>query len=690
MSTSKLTEVKLPAYFYDFELLKQTRLLQVAIEEKEASRPLASFRKAKFLKKNNDFDEYQKFIYISRYSKWSEEQKRRETWPETIRRYLDFLEVRLKKVNNYILSEQLRNQLEKAIHNHEIMPSMRCLMAAGKALDRDNVAGYNCSFLNIDHPRAFDEAMYILMCGTGVGFSVESKFVDRLPKVPNEILDSNNMIIVEDSKIGWAKAFRKLISLLYSGLSPQWDVSQVRPKGAPLKTMGGRASGPDPLVDLMTFTKKIFNESKGRKLSPIQCHDIMCKVGEIVIVGGVRRSALISLSDINDTELRTAKVGSWWEENPHRALANNSACYDKKPQLETFMDEWLSLIKSKSGERGIFNREASKLQALKTNRRDPNFDFGTNPCSEIILRSEEFCNLTECVIRSDDSLENVRRKVRLATILGTFQATLTDFRYLRKSWKENTEEEALLGVSLTGIFDNTFYSFPSEDLKNELNNLKELAIKTNATFAKKLSINQAAAITCIKPSGTVSQLVDSGSGIHPRYGRYYLRTVRISKNDPICKFMDASGIYNEDDVMQPQNTSVFYFPQMSPKSSITRKDLTAMNHLDLWKLYNTHWCEHKPSVTINVKDEEWIDVQKWIWDNFDSCSGVSFLPYDDTSYKQAPYQEITEEEYMHWMEKFDKKLNWNELATYEEEDSTQSSQTLACSSGSCEMVDIVN
>ena len=688
MIKNESTEVNLPDYLYDFELLKQTRLLQISLEEKEAASPLTSFRRAKFLKKNNVFDEYQKFIYASRYSRWNEKEQRREFWEETVKRYLDFFETHLKKENNYTLPAKLRRQLEKAISNLEIMPSMRCLMTAGEALQRDNVAGYNCSFLNIDHPKSFDEAMYILMCGTGVGFSVEKKFVEKLPKVPEEILDSSEVIVVEDSKIGWATAFRKLVSLLYAGRIPRWDTSQIRPKGSPLKTMGGRASGPEPLVELMKFVINVFNESKGRKLSPLQCHDIMCKVGEIVIVGGVRRSALISLSDIDDTELRTAKTSSWWEKNPQRALANNSACYDKKPELETFMDEWLSLIKSRSGERGIFNREASKLQVLRTNRRDPNFDFGTNPCSEIILRSEEFCNLTECVLRPEDTLDDVKRKVRLATILGTFQATLTNFRYLRKNWKHNTEEEALLGVSLTGIFDNKFFSTPSEGLKNELNDLKELAIKTNLNFAKKLSINQAAAITCIKPSGTVSQLVDSGSGIHPRYGRYYLRTVRISKNDPICKFMAENGVYNEDDVMKPENTSVFYFPQMSPNSSTTRKELTAMEHLEIWKLYNTHWCEHKPSVTINVKEKEWIDVQKWIWDNFDACSGVSFLPYDDTTYKQAPYQEISEEEYLDHMEKHNAELNWERLSDYEKEDRTQSSQTLACSSGSCEVVDL--
>ncbi len=451
MIKNESTEVKLPDYLYDFELLKQTRLLQISLEQKEAASPLASFRRAKFLKKNNDLDEYQKFIYASRYSRWNEKEQRREFWGETVKRYLDFFETHLKKKNNYTLPARLRKQLEKAISNLEIMPSMRCLMTAGEALKRDNVAGYNCSFLNIDNPKSFDEAMYILMCGTGVGFSVEKKFVEKLPKVPDEIVESSEIILVDDSKIGWATAFRKLISLLYAGRIPRWDVTQIRPKGSPLKTMGGRASGPEPLVELMEFAIKIFNESKGQKLSCLQCHDIMCKIGEIVIVGGVRRSALISLSDIDDTELRTAKNSSWWEENPQRALANNSACYDKKPELETFMDEWLSLIKSRSGERGIFNREASKLQVLRTNRRDPNFDFGTNPCSEIILRSEEFCNLTECVLRSDDTLDDVKRKVRLATILGTFQATLTDFRYLRKNWRHNTEEEALLGVSLTGI-----------------------------------------------------------------------------------------------------------------------------------------------------------------------------------------------------------------------------------------------
>ena len=581
-------------------------------------------------------DTYSQFISKSRYSRYLPEKRRRENWNETVARYFNFMEDHLLKNNNYALTRDLRNELEQAVLNLDVMPSMRAIMTAGKALERDNTAGYNCSYLPIDDPKAFDEAMYILLCGTGVGFSVEQRYVNQLPEVPEQLFDSQTTIVVADSKEGWAKALRQLVALLYSGEVAKWDLSKVRPAGQRLKTFGGRASGPGPLEELFKFTISKFKGAAGRRLSSIECHDILCKIGEVVVVGGVRRSAMISLSDLQDDKMRNAKSGSWWEQNGQRALANNSATYEQKPDTSQFLHEWTSLYDSHSGERGIFSREASVKQAAKNGRRDPNYEFGTNPCSEIILRPYQFCNLTEVVVRADDTVDTLKKKVRIATILGTFQATLTHFPYLRKIWQKNTEEERLLGVSLTGILDNKMMGEVSDATAKNLEQLRQVAVDTNLQFSTDIGIPQSAAITCVKPSGTVSQLVDSASGIHTRHSPYYIRRVRGDKKDPLSTFMINAGIPAEDCVMRPESTVVFSFPQKSPKGARTRDDIDAIKHLELWMQYQRHWCEHKPSVTISVKEDEWMDVGAWVWRNFDEISGISFLPHDGVSYRQAP------------------------------------------------------
>ena len=628
-------------------------------------------------------DLYQQFIAKSRYSRFLPNQGRREDWEESVQRYMDFITKKLQEEQNYTLSDQLRAELTSAVVNLEVMPSMRAIMTAGKALERDNTAGYNCSYLPIDDPKAFDEAMYILLCGTGVGFSVEQKYVNQLPEVPDQLFNSETIIMVADSKEGWAKALRQLIALLYSGEVPKWDLSKVRPAGTRLKTFGGRASGPAPLEELFKFTIQKFKGAIGRRLSSIECHDILCKIGEVVVVGGVRRSAMISLSDLEDDRMRNAKAGAWWEHNGQRALANNSATYEAKPDIGLFLQEWTSLYHSHSGERGIFSREASKAQAEKNGRRNPNYDFGTNPCSEIILRPYQFCNLTEVVVRADDTFETLKNKVRIATILGTFQSTMTHFPYLRKVWSKNTEEERLLGVSFTGILDNEWMGTVSEDTAKKLEALREEAIRTNADISNALGIPQSAAITCVKPSGTVSQLVNSASGIHTRHSPYYIRRVRGDKKDPLTQFMAAAGVPAEDCVMRPESTVVFSFPQKAPEGARTREALTAVQHLDLWLMYQRHWCEHKPSVTISVKEFEWMDVGAWVWRNFDEISGVSFLPYDGGTYRQAPYEECTKEEYEALLAKMPKNLDWHSLV--EVDDNVEGAQTLACVAGHCEI-----
>jgi ribonucleoside-diphosphate reductase alpha chain len=643
--------------------------------------------------------EYQQFIHLSRYSRWLENKGRRETWEETVNRYFNFFDKHLAIFTKGKLSKAEREELRQAVLNLEVLPSMRCLMTAGEALERDNIAGYNCAYVHINRVRAFDEILYVLMCGTGVGFSVERQFVEKLPTIAEEFSDSDTLINVADSKQGWAKAFRELISLLIVGQIPKWDVSKVRPAGARLKTFGGRASGPRPLEDLFKFTVETFRKSAGRKLTSIECHDIVCKIAEIVVVGGVRRSALISLSELGDERMRNAKSGAWWEANPQRALANNSVAYKEKPEIGTFMQEWLSLYNSKSGERGIFNRAAAQKTVSKLgDRRDPNHEFGTNPCSEIILRDREFCNLTEIIIRPTDTVEDLLRKARIAAILGTMQASLTNFQYISSEWSKNCKEEALLGVSMTGQLDNKMMLSMSDNsdlllpssLPNILETVKNKTIEVNTEWAKRLGINPAAAITCVKPSGTVSQLTDAASGMHPRHSQYYIRTVRADIKDPLCQMMQEAGFPSEPCVMRPDHTRVFSFPMKSPDGCLTRNDLTAIEHLNLWLTYQRHWCEHKPSITITVREHEWMDVGAWVYEHFDEVSGISFLPHSDHSYKQAPYQDCTKEEYETLLAQMPKNVNWSDLSKYEKEDRTAGSQTYACSGDKCELVDLTS
>jgi ribonucleoside-diphosphate reductase alpha chain len=623
--------------------------------------------------------DYQTFIHKSRYAKYYDGYGR-EFWTDTVERYMI-------NVVNALLDSKVCREIESAILNTDIMPSMRALMTAGPALDRDNTAGYNCSYLPVDDPKSFDEAMYILLCGTGVGFSVERQYVSKLPEIP-QLFDSETTIVVKDSKEGWAKAFRQLLALLWAGEIPQWDIGLVRPAGARLKTFGGRASGPAPLVELFNFAITTFKAAQGRKLSSIECHDLMCFIGQIVVVGGVRRSAMISLSNLSDDRMRHAKSGQWWETAPWRALANNSVGYTEKPDMETFMREWTALVASKSGERGVFNRQACVDLAAKHGRRDPNYEFGCNPCSEISLRPYQFCNLTEVVVRSTDTIDDLERKVRLATILGTVQSTYTKFPYLRKVWQKNTEEERLLGVSLTGVMDNPLMTSKNQGLEQTLEHLRSVAVNTNAEFAGMLNIPVSAAITCNKPSGTVSQLVDSASGIHARHSAYYIRTVRGDNKDPLTQFMKDKGIPNEPCVMKGDTTTVFSFPVKSPENAVTRNDMTAIEQLELWLTYQRHWCEHKPSVTISVRDAEWMEVGAFVYKHFDEMSGVSFLPHTDHTYQQAPYQDCTKEEYEELLAKMPTSIAWSELTEYESEDNTAGSQTMACTGDSCELVDL--
>ena len=624
--------------------------------------------------------DYQTFIATSRYARWLEEEGRRETWGETVGRYMT-------NIVSPWLTPTIEEEICDAILSLEVMPSMRSLMTAGKSSARDNTCMYNCSYLPVDDPKAFDEAMFILLCGTGVGFSVERQFITKLPEVPS-LFESDTTIVIKDSKEGWAKGLRQVLALLWAGEIPKWDVSKVRPAGARLKTFGGRASGPAPLVDLFNFSVSTFKAAQGRKLSSIECHDLMCKIGEVVVVGGVRRSAMISLSNLSDDRMRHAKSGNWWELNSQRALANNSVSYTEKPDSMSFMREWVSLMESGSGERGVFNREASKKQAAKNGRRNADYEFGTNPCSEIILRPNQFCNLTEVVIRDNDTLDDLTRKVRLATILGTIQSTYTHFPYLRKMWTDNTSEERLLGVSLTGIMDNPLMTLKNAGLGKTLQHLKEVAVETNKEWAEQLGIPVSTAITCVKPSGTVSQVVDSASGIHARHSPYYIRTVRGDNKDPLTQFMMDQGIPNEPDVMKPDATTVFSFPMRSPMGAVHTADTTALEQLEMWLMYQRHWCEHKPSVTINVKSEEWFAVGAFVYEHFDEMSGVSFLPFNEHTYQQAPYQECAATDYHILLDQMPRSIDWNKLSEYEQEDNTSGMQTMACTGDVCEMVDI--
>ena len=642
-------------------------------------------------------NDYQNFIALSRYARWLPEKKRRETWEETVARYFDFMEEHLKENTNQELIPKTRKVLEDAVLNLEVMPSMRALMTAGKALKENNIAGYNCAYLSVDHWKAFDECLYVLMHGTGVGFSVERQFVNKLPEVPAEMVDVDDVVVVVDSKEGWQSAFRKLITYLYDGEMPKWDFSKVRPKGARLRTFGGRASGPEPLVDLFNFSTNLFKEAVGRKLTSYECHRMMCKIAEVVVVGGVRRSALISLSNLTDERMRSAKSGQWWSDTPEMALSNNSVCYTEKPDIGIFMKEWTSLYESKSGERGIFNREAAIKQVASIGRRDTDHHFGCNPCSEIILRDGQFCNLTEVVVREADTQKDILRKVRLATILGTFQASLTDIKRLRPKWVKNTEEEALLGVSLTGIMDNSFMNGSNTDrghygkrsLPDFLSDLRKESVEVNRHWSELLGISQATATTAIKPSGTVSQLVDSASGIHTRHNDYYLRRVRADAKDPIAQLMEDQGIPCEADVMKPNSVKVFTFPMKAPEGAILRNERTAIEQLELWLTYQRYYCEHKPSVTISVREHEWMEVGAWTYKHFDEVSGVSFLPHSDHSYQQAPYEDCTKAEYTKLAKKMPKSVNWDLISEYELTDMTVGTKTLACTGSICELVDLV-
>ena len=630
--------------------------------------------------------DYQNFIHLSRYSRWIDKEERRENWKETIDRYLSFMSDHLKDNYNYTIPDDMYSEIETSMLKLEVLGSMRALMTAGPALKRENIAGYNCSYLPIDSPRSFDECLYILMNGTGVGFSVERQYVNKLPTIPDiDFESSDDLISVADSKEGWARALRDLISFLYTNRIPKIDTSKIRPAGARLKTFGGRASGPEPLIDLFDFTINTFKKAKGRKLTSIECHDIMCKIGQVVVVGGVRRSALISLSNLTDERMRMAKSGEWWVDNPQRALANNSVCYTEKPDIGIFMKEWLSLYESKSGERGIFNRISAKEKASSNNRRNGEIDFGTNPCCEIILRPYQFCNLSEVVCRYNDTIETILDKVRIATILGTFQATLTNFNYLRKRWKDTTEEERLLGVSLTGIMDCPAVYNASEE---ELQWLKERAVIVNKNLSTEIGINQSTAVTCVKPSGTVSQLVDAASGIHARHNDYFIRTVRGDNKDPLTEFMRDMNIPNEPDFTSPDSVTVFSFPMKSPDNAVCRNDMSALEQLELWLKIANNYCEHKPSVTISVKEHEWLEVGSWCWNNFGALSGISFLPFSEHTYKQAPYQDIDKDMYLDLSTKMPLSIDWNELQQYEKGDTTTGTQELACTGGVCEIVDI--
>ena len=621
---------------------------------------------------------YQEYIHLSRYARWNEEENRRESWEETVERYVGFFSSKFGE-------KYPKQKMKSAIMDMQVMPSMRALMTAGKALERDNVAGYNCSFLAVDHPRAFDECMFVLMCGTGVGFSVERQFVSKLPHVPDEFHESETTIVVADSKIGWATAYKELINLLYAGAIPKWDMSKVRPAGARLKTFGGRASGPKPLEDLFKFTINVFKNASGRKLTSIECHDVICKIADIVVVGGVRRSALISLSNLSDDRMRNAKNGQWWMDNVQRALANNSAVYTERPDIEIFMKEWLALIESKSGERGIVNRAAIQRKIKDIGVRDPSFDFGLNPCAEIFLRPAGFCNLSEVIIRENDTLETLKEKVEMATILGTFQSTLTEFRYLRPIWKKNAEEERLLGVSMTGIMDHPILSKVSEEAAQWLKQLKQVAISVNNEWSEKLGINSSAAITCVKPSGTVSELVQSSSGIHPKYSEYYIRTVRGSNEDPITKLLLSAGVPGEPDVTKPEKTTVFSFPLYAGSFGVTRDKMSAIEQLEHQKMFNENWCDHNVSITVYVREDEWLEVGSWIYKNWNNVYATSFLPHSDHVYAQAPFQEITKEQYEEFVAKMPT-VDWTKLSDFEKEDKTEAQQNLACVAGVCSII----
>lgn len=627
----------------------------------------------------------QQFIHKSRYARYLDDKQRRETWDETVQRYMDFAEEHIATKHQKALPEweKVKTDIQNGMLGLHIMPSMRLLMTAGEAVKRDNIAAYNCFYTAIDKKRKFADVLHILLCGTGVGFSCERQEIAKLPSIAEKFEITDDVIVVQDSKKGWSSAYKKLISALYSGELPKIDYSKVRPAGARLKVFGGRASGPQPLKELFDFTINVFKHANGRKLNSVEVHDICCKIAEVVVVGGVRRSALISLSNLSDRRMREAKIGAWWEDNPQRALANNSAVYTERPDMETFMEEWMSLVKSKSGERGIFSRVAAQKQAARWGRRDPDAAYGVNPCSEIILLpTGQFCNLSEVVVRAEDTFETLKTKVELCAILGTFQSSLTDFDFVDGVIKENCEKERLLGVSMTGVMDHKTLNTVSNESSTWLQELRSHARAVNSEWSKLFEINESAAITCCKPSGTVGQLTNVGTGgLHPRFSQYYIRTVRQDNKDPLTAFLKTQGIYNEPDVMKPGDTTVFSFPVAGPKDAVFRDDRTAIQQLEHWLMFQRDWCEHKPSITIYVKEHEWMAVGDWVYNNFDEVSGVSFLPFSDHSYRQAPFQPISEEEFKEWDSKTPKNIDWE--AFVEIDDQTVSSQELACTGGTC-------
>jgi ribonucleoside-triphosphate reductase (thioredoxin) len=637
--------------------------------------------------------QYQNFIAVSRYARYNDATDSRETWDQTVDRYTDFICSQVEKYNGYTVPAKLKARIRENILNLKVMPSMRALMTAGPALERDNLCSYNCSFIPVNSARSFDEALYVLMNGTGLGFSVESKYVSQLPPVNEHFEKTSTTVVVEDSKAGWARALREIIALLWQGQIPDYDVSKVRPAGARLRTFGGRASGPEPLIDLFHFITKTFKGAAGRQLTPLECHDMMCKIGEVVVVGGVRRSALISLSDLSDREMAKCKSGAWWKEHPHRRLANNSAVYDQKPSVGVFLEEWTALYDSKSGERGVYNRENARRSARKTGRRNPDLVQGLNPCAEINLREFGLCNLSEVIVEPGDTLDDLKEKIEVATILGTFQSTLTRFKYLRKIWKDNAEDERLLGVSLTGQMGHKVLSGQEglDQLAQWLDSMKAVAVETNKTFAGKLGIKPSASITTVKPSGTVSQLTNSASGMHPWYSEFYIRSVRADNKDPMTQFMKDHGIPNEPDIYAADTTTVFSFPIAAPEGALTSADLTAVQHLDVWLTYKRFWTEHNPSITVQVAEDEWVAVADWVYKNFDDVGGVSFLPHEGShTYDQAPYKRCSEEEYKAVLAKMPEDIRWKDLAFYETGDQTTGSQTLACTSGSCDVVDLID
>lgn len=623
---------------------------------------------------------YAEFIFYQMYSRWIDKLGRRETWIETVDRFMDFMKANMGDK----LSIQEYRDIRLGILNQDICPSMRLFWSAGEPCRKSNVWAYNCSYIAPTKLQDFGEIMYILMCGAGLGFAVESENVQQLPQIKKQIGGKLKTHVVKDSKEGWADAFVLALNTWFSGKDIEFDYSKVRPAGARLKTAGGRASGPQPLINLMNFTKEKILAKQGRRLSNIDVHDIVCQIGLIVVAGGVRRSALISLSELEDVEMRDAKKGQFYLTQPQRSMSNNSAIYDDKPTAEQFLDEWTALIKSKSGERGIYNRGSLAKQVpprrWETLKNQP--QPGLNPCGEINLRSKQFCNLTSIVVRGNDTEESLRRKMELATILGTYQATLTNFGYLSKDWKKNCEEECLLGVSITGYYD-------SELVRNDqvLQMLRDVGVETNKKYAERFGINQSAAITCVKPHGNSSQMLDTASGMHPRYAPYYIRRVRVSRTDPMLKLAKDQGVPHFPEVGQTEDnatTFVLEFPVKSPTNSVFKKEVSALELIKEWKRLKQNFTEHNPSVTISVGEDEWIKISNFIYENWDCVGGLSFLPRSNHVYKLSPYQEIDRDEYEKRIKVLGK-LDFAKLAYYEQQDNTIGAKELACVSGGCEI-----